>query len=153
MVAYIMYVSLLENASCKKLWIIYSISVITDVIAEIIFLGVGGLYVYYGNQPLVIIGEPVNLPLWWMFMNNAGLFPGIAITFRFRDKLKGWKNFLVLPLLPLCYLGVNSAVSMTTAFAINSGSMSWIATQIIGIITCALCICVVKGTMIVVLNK
>lgn len=152
-VGYTMYKALLDNDSTRKLWIIYGVAVLTDVIAEIVFLGVGGLYVYYGNQPLVVIGGRVNLPLWWMFMNNAGLFLGIAILYRYRDYFTGLKSLWALVILPLAYLGVNAAVAMTTAFAINDPDMPWFCTQLMGVITCVLCLLVVHGTMKLVLRR
>lgn len=152
-VGYTMYKSLLDNASTKKLWIVYGLAVLTDVIAEIVFLGVGGLYVYYGNQPLVVIGGSVNMPLWWMFMNNAGLFLGIAILYRYRDYFNGIRSLWALVILPLVYLGVNAGVAMTTAFAINDANMPWFFTQLMGVITCCLCLLVVQGTMKLVLKR
>ena len=123
------------------------------MIAEIVFLGVGGLYVYYGNQPLVVIGGSVNMPLWWMFMNNAGLFFGISILYRYRDYFNGIRSLWALVILPLTYLGVNAAVAMPTAFAINDPAMPWFWTQLMGVITCCLCLLVVQDTMKLVLKR
>lgn len=131
----------------------YGVAVLTDVMAEIVFLGVGGLYVYHGNQPLVVIGSSVNMLLWWMFMNNAGLFLGIAILYRYRDYFNVIRSLWALVILPLVYPGANAAVAMTTAFAINDTSMPWFCTQLMGVITCVLCLPVVQGTMKLVLKR
>lgn len=152
-IGYMIYDALEKGWSAKKLWNLYAFSVLCDVVVEILFLGVGGLYVYYGNQPLVIIGGDVNLPLWWMFMNNAGLFLGISIVYTYRQWFNGWRSLLVLILLPLVYVAVDAATAMPTAFAINSPDMAWLPTQLIGIATCLLCLAVVRSTMKLILKK
>lgn len=148
-VGYSFYRALEDGWSEKKLWQLLGLSWLADFFVECLMLGMGGMYVYYGNQPLQVM---FGVPLWWMFMNNAALFLGVSIVYRLREQLKGWRSIAVLAILPLVYVGSDLATAMPTSFAINS-DYSWYVTQLLGVVTCLLCVALAKGTIKIVLNK
>lgn len=64
---YILYAALLRHVSTKKLWIMLGLSGVADIVVEELLLGYGGIYTYFGNQPLVLIH---HFPWWWLFVNS-----------------------------------------------------------------------------------
>jgi hypothetical protein len=61
-----------NNCRMKTLWIWWAIMIVGDLVIEEILLPIG-IYRYYGNQPLIILG---TLPWWWLPCNSVGVFPG-----------------------------------------------------------------------------
>lgn len=147
--SYIFYAVLLREAKTKTVWIAFIISGIADIIFEEILLGYGGIYMYFGHQPLILIR---NFPCWWLFANVSALFLSVAIAYRFRDWFNGFKSLLILLLMPFCYIGGFALVGMPTIFVIN-GDFSPFVTQLGGILTCIMALIQTAGTMYLILGR
>lgn len=146
---YIIFVALRMGVKTKVLWIALGLSGLADIIIEEILLNYGGVYMYFGHQPLVLI---TKFPWWWLFANVGALFLGAAIAYRFRDWFNGWKACLLWIIVPVCYIGMWSFAAMPAAFAIQ-GNFSWLTTQLLGIVTCILALVGALATMRLVLLR
>lgn len=146
---YIFYFMLLRNFSTGKLWIGFALSGVADIIIEEILLRYGGIYRYFGHQPLVLLG---HFPWWWLFVNVSALYLGVAITYRFRDWLNGWKSVFVLGLIPLCYIGGFSFSALPTIYVIQ-GDFSPFVTNLAGVASCILALIATMGVFHFVLGR
>ena len=146
---YLLYAALLRRISTKKLWLCLALSGIADIVVEELLLDYGGIYTYYGNQPLVLFH---HFPCWWLFVNVAALFLSASIAYRFRDWLSGWRSVLILFLMPFCYIGAFSFCGMPAIFAIN-GIFSPAVIQLLGIATCIVAVIHTAGVMKIVLGR
>lgn len=90
---YILYAALLRRVKTRTLWICLILSGIADIVVEELLLGYGGIYTYYGNQPLVLIR---HFPCWRLFVNVASLFLSVTIAYRFRSWFNGWHSVFIL---------------------------------------------------------
>ncbi|KAI6762577.1 hypothetical protein HG530_008557 [Fusarium avenaceum] len=127
--------ALQRNLPTGTLWALLAFSGLLDIILEEVILTYGGIYIYYGHQPLVF-----NLfPCWWAFCNVSSIFVGISVTYRYRRWLEGWKSFLVPLILPLCYAGSQVLTALPTIYAIQANYHPLI-TQLCGVMTCTLAI-------------
>lgn len=145
----ILYAVLLRNVTTRTLWLALAIAGIADIIIEEILLGYGGIYTYFGNQPLILL---FNFPWWWLFANVSALFLSVAIAYRFRDWFNGIKSILILFLMPLCYIGAFTLAGMPAIFVIN-GDFSALVIQLGGILTCIIALIQTAGIMYLVLNR
>lgn len=146
---YILYAMLLRNAKTGTLWLGFILSGIADILFEETLLRYGGIYTYFGHQPLVLLG---NFPWWWMTTNVAALFLSISIAYRYRDWFNGWKSSLILILMPLCYIGGFSFAAMPAIFVIQ-GDFSPLVTQLGGILTVILSVVETAGIMGLILGR
>jgi hypothetical protein len=55
----------------KILWALWGAAAIWTIPVEELIINYGGCYVYYGNQPLILISK---LPWWWIPCNSIGAF-------------------------------------------------------------------------------
>ncbi|EQB56762.1 hypothetical protein CGLO_03219 [Colletotrichum gloeosporioides Cg-14] len=77
--------ALMRDIRTGKLWALLGFAGLLDIILEECMLMYGGIYTYYGHQPLVF-----NVfPCWWAFCNVSSIFVGISITYRYRHLLEG----------------------------------------------------------------
>ena len=146
---YILYAALLRRVKTRTLWICLILSGIADIVVEELLLGYGGIYTYYGNQPLVLIR---HFPCWRLFVNVASLFLSVTIAYRFRSWFNGWHSVFILLLMPFCYMGGFSFCGMPAIFAIN-GIFSPFVTQLAGVFTCIVSVIMAGATMYLVLGR
>ncbi|KAL6912517.1 hypothetical protein ACHAPO_010266 [Fusarium lateritium] len=141
--------ALMRNVRTGTLWILLGLAGFFDFILEETMLQYGGIYTYYGHQPLVLFKL---FPCWWLFCNVSGIFFGIAISYRYRAWFAGWRSVFLLPILPFCYIGPQVLAAMPTIYVVQADHDP-LTTQLCGILTC--CIAVVQtGVMMdVVLNR
>ncbi|TEA14514.1 hypothetical protein C8034_v003392 [Colletotrichum sidae] len=130
--------ALMRDVSTGTLWKGLALAGLFDIVLEECLLNYGGLYFYYGHQPLVLIAK---FPWWWLFCNVSAIFMGIAVTYRYRAWFNGWKSVFVLPILPFCYIGAWSLAAMPTVYAVQA-DYSPLVTQACGVLTC--CIALVQ---------
>lgn len=140
---YLLYAALLREVKTGTLWICMGLSGLADVILEEILLGYGGIYTYFGHQPLVLIK---NFPWWWLFSNVSALFLSVSLAYRYRDWFNGWRSVFILALMPLCYIGAFTLSGMPTIFVIQ-GDFSPLVTQLGGLLTCVIAV-IQTGAMI-----
>jgi len=131
---YLLYAVLLREVKTGTLWICLGLSGIADIIIEEILLGYGGIYTYFGHQPLVLIK---HFPWWWLFSNVSALFLSVSLAYRYREWFNGWRSVFILALMPFCYIGAFTLSGMPTIFVIQ-GDFSPLVTQLAGILTCVL---------------
>jgi hypothetical protein len=131
---YLLYAVLLRKVTTGTLWVCLALSGVADIVLEEILLGYGGIYTYFGHQPLVLIS---NFPWWWLFANVSALFLSVAIAYRYRSWFNGWKSVFILLLMPFCYIGGFTLAGMPAIFAIQ-GNFSPVVTELLGITTCVI---------------
>ncbi|KAG9194064.1 hypothetical protein G6011_04099 [Alternaria panax] len=136
------YGALMRNVSTGMLWVLLGLAAFFDVVLEECMLNYGGIYTYYGHQPLVLFKL---FPCWWAFCNVSGIFAGIALTYRYRSWFNGWKSALLLPILPFCYVGPQVLAAMPTIYVIQADHTP-LVTELCGILTC--CLAVVEAGVI-----
>jgi hypothetical protein len=146
---YVIYAVLLRNVTTRTLWIAFAISGAADIIIEETLLGYGGIYTYFGHQPLVLLSR---FPWWWLFVNVSALFFSVALAYRFRDWFNGWKSIFILALMPLCYIGGFAFAGMPAIFAIQ-GDFSPFLTQLAGVVTVIIALAQAGGIMFVILGR
>jgi len=139
---YLLYAVLLREVKTGTLWACLAISGVADIILEEILLGYGGIYTYFGHQPLVLIK---NFPWWWLFSNVSSLFLSVALAYRYRSWFDGWHSLFILGLMPFCYIGGFTLSAMPTIFAIQ-GDFSPFISEMAGIATAGISI-IQAGTM------
>ncbi|KAI9830367.1 MAG: hypothetical protein M1819_005748 [Sarea resinae] len=139
---YLLYAVLLREVKTGTLWACLAVSGVADIVLEEILLGYGGIYTYFGHQPLVLIK---NFPWWWLFSNVSALFLSVSLAFRYREWFNGIRSAWILALMPFCYIGAFTFSAMPTIFVIQ-GDFSPLVTQLGGIATCAISV-IQAGTM------
>ncbi|KAJ8114621.1 hypothetical protein OPT61_g3541 [Boeremia exigua] len=143
------YGALMRNVSTGTLWACLGVAGMADLVLEEVILNYGGIYTYFGHQPLVLFGL---FPCWWLFANVAGLFLGVAITYRYRNWFNGWKSVLLLPILPFCYVAPHTLAAMPTIYVIQADH-SPLITQMCGLLTACLALVEVGIIMDTVLER
>ncbi len=149
LLGYIFYAALMRNVKTGALWTAFALSGLADIMFEETLLRYGGIYTYFGHQPLVLLGY---FPWWWLFANVAALYLSVAIAYRFREWFNGWKSVLILALMPLCYIGGFAFSGLPTIYAIQ-GNFSPFVTQAAGILTCILALIQVVGILYLILGR
>ncbi|KAG0153112.1 hypothetical protein PDIDSM_2071 [Penicillium digitatum] len=110
---YLLYAVLLREVKTGTLWICLGLSGLADIVLEEILLGYGGIYMYFGHQPLVLINK---FPWWWLFSNVSSLFLSVTIAYRYREWFNGWRSVFILALMPFCYIGAFTLSGMPAIF-------------------------------------
>jgi hypothetical protein len=139
----------MRKATTGTLWMVFGLSGIADIMFEETLLRYGGIYTYFGHQPLVLLG---HFPWWWLFANVSALYLSVAIAYRFRDWFNGWKSVFILALMPLCYIGGFAFSGLPTIYAIQ-GNFSPFVTQLAGICTCILALIQTCGIFALILER
>jgi hypothetical protein len=145
----LLYAILLREVKTGTLWICLGLSGLADIILEEILLNYGGIYTYFGHQPLVLI---TKFPWWWLFSNVSSLFLSISLAYRYREWFNGWRSVFILALMPFCYIGAFTLSAMPTIFAIQ-GDFSPVVTQLGGILTCIISLIQTGAMMHLILNR
>jgi hypothetical protein len=146
---YIFYIALLRNVTTRGLWTVFALSGMADILIEELLLRYGGVYTYFGHQPLVLLG---HFPWWWLFVNVSALYMSVAMAYRFREWFNGWKSVFILALMPLCYIGGFAFAGLPTIYAIQ-GDFSPLVTQVAGILSCILALVQTGGVMYFILGR
>jgi hypothetical protein len=138
-----------EKKPTSWLWLTFIVAGIVDVGFEEIMLNVHGLYVYYGNQPLILL---TKFPWYYATLNGGGLFLATALAYRYRAQLSSWKALLILLLVPMCE-GANYGFTAMPAWIVVNGQYGWLATQAGGLATVLLGFAVMAGIFELVLQR
>ncbi len=77
-----------------------------------------GTYVYYGTQPLRLLG----FPLWWVPLNCTVPVAAAVIWTLLRPWLTGWRVLTVVALLPMLNAGVYAALAWPVWLTLNSAA-------------------------------
>lgn len=92
---YVMLQQAQRGLTRRQLWQGIGVFFVVDLLCELPLLHYG-LYVYYGNPPMVVLG----FPLYWLFINIGGPLMAVAVLQRAPQLFSGWR-MLVVPLLPM----------------------------------------------------
>lgn len=130
---YFTFKLLQKRPSTKQIWMILVTTAIGDLVFEEIILTLGGIYVYYGNQPLVV-GQ---LPWWWIPCNSIGVFLAAAIAYRYQKELQGLKSLAMFFITPFSTMAAYGFIAIPCWIVVN-GHYSWILTQGAGLLTVTL---------------
>lgn len=135
--------ALLAKPTAKQVWILLGITALSYTIFEEILVGAGGMYHYYGNQPMWWN----NLPLWWTPCNTLGcaLLPS-AFAYRYRAQLVGWRATAMLVVVPAGMAGAYAFIAMPSWIVVN-GDYNWFVTELAGLATWGLGIGLAAITM------
>ncbi len=120
-----------SGKATKWIWGTFFAAWIGELIIEEIIQAVGGIYIYYGNQPLILLWK---LPWWWIPCNCGGVFLAAAIAVRFKKFLQGWKAPLMFIISPISMTVSYAAVALPSWIAVNGAYSYWV-TQAAGLAT------------------
>ncbi len=127
---------LLTRPKAKHVWVFMGVTCLSYTIFEEILVGFGGIYHYYGNQPMWWH----ELPIWWTPCNAIGcaLLPA-AVAYRYQHLLKGWKASAMLLVVPAGVAAAYAIIGMPSWIVVN-GDYNWFVTELAGLSTWALAI-------------
>jgi hypothetical protein len=115
----------------KLLWGLFISSAVGDAVMEMVLLH-WNTYVYYGDQPLVLM----KFPLWWAPVNSlVDVAVAVAIV-RFEPALRGVRAVLIVPLAVGISAAVNTVAGWPSWTAINS-DIGGIGGALLGVATFA----------------
>lgn len=140
------YMAFRKGVTMKAVWIWFSAPMLLDIVAEEIMMAFG-LYIYYGNQPLILIQ---HFPLWWAPCNSMGEFVGIALLALMGDSLRGWKLLLIPILMPIMDGVGYMLVGLPPIIAMNTEGVSNLVIQLSGVATYLLTGLFVYGVSLVI---
>ena len=142
--AMLMFKALSARLTAKQVWILIGVTGVSYTIFEELMVGFGGIYHYYGNQPMWWN----ELPLWWTPCNAIGcaLLPA-AFAYRYQAQLRDWRAVAMLVVVPASVAGSYALIAMPSWVVVN-GDYPWLPTELAGLATWALGI----GLIAVILN-
>jgi hypothetical protein len=134
----------LSRPSAKQVWILLGVTALSYSIFEEFLVTSGGIYEYYGNQPMWWH----SLPLWWTPCNTIGaaLLPA-AFAYRYQALLRGWRALLMIFVVPTGVAVGYSFVAMPGWIVVN-GDYPWLPTELAGLAVWLIGI----GTVAMVMN-
>jgi hypothetical protein len=147
--AFVEFQLLKSQPKTKSLWILLGGAVVLDVVNEEFILNFSKSYVYYGNQPLILISK---LPWWWIPCNSIGVFLAAALVYRLRDQLQGWRSLAAFFITPLSVAAAYGAIALPS-FIVTNGDYPWLPTQLCGLLTLALGGMLYVGILKVILGR
>ncbi|MEY4371703.1 MAG: hypothetical protein RL219_472 [Actinomycetota bacterium] len=146
---YTIYKVFERGLSTRGIWLAFLAAGIGSIVFEEILQNLGGMYLYYGNQPLIVLWK---LPWWWMPCNAGGVFLAAAIAYRLRDSLRGWRGLAMLVITPASMGGVYGFIALPSWIVVN-GKYNWWVTQLGGVATLVLGVVCVALIIRLVLNR
>jgi hypothetical protein len=135
--------------STRAIWLAFFGACLGATVFEEILQNMGGMYVYYGNQPLIVLWK---LPWWWTPCNATGVFLAAAIAYRLRDQLRGWRGLAMFAITPAAMGAAYGFIALPSWIVLN-GDYSWWITQIGGLASIALGLVAVALIIRLVLDR
>jgi|GEM_PF-1280688 len=127
--AALMVLVLRARPTAGQVWAILGVTALSYTIFEEFLVGSGGIYHYYGNQPMWWH----NLPLWWTPCNTIGCaFLPAAFAYRYRALLRGWRAAAMLVVVPASVAGSYAFIAMPSWVVVN-GNYPWLPTELAGL--------------------
>ena len=140
------YLAFKKGVTTRMVWIWFCAPVLLDIVMEEIMMHFD-LYIYYGQQPLILIK---NFPLWWAPCNSMGEFIGVSLLALMGANLRGWKLLLIPIMMPIMDCVGYMLVGLPSIFVLNSENVSPLVTNLAGVATFALTALCVHGVALVV---
>lgn len=126
-----------KGISSRDLYLLMAGVWVLSIALETFFTAID-VYAYYGYQPLRL----VEYPLWYSPINMVyAAVPAMAMYFTI-PVLKGWKQLLIVPLIPTVYGAGIAATMWPAASALNSEAPHWLI-WVACLASMALCVIVV----------
>ncbi len=123
-----------RGVTATQLWTVFVVGAVADFILEAVLLHFD-TYIYYANQPLVLL----KFPLWWAPVNSLIGLAAASLCYLFDAKLRGWRQLLIIPIALSTSAAVNCAAGWPSWLVINT-PLPWFWTQVGGLATFALSI-------------
>jgi hypothetical protein len=120
----------------RALWLIFVSGIVGDVVLETVLLH-WNTYVYYGNQPLVLL----KFPMWWAAVNPLVDVVVVVALVRYQQALRGPRTLLIIPMAVGISTAVNAVVGLPSWTAINS-DLGGITRDLLGVGTYAIAVVV-----------
>lgn len=129
-----MLTELQKRPTASRVWALMGVTFLFYTAFEEVLLAMGGVYHYYGNQPLWWH----NLPLWWTPCNTLGaaLLPAL-FAYRYQAILKGWRAILMILVVPTGVSAGYALIAMPGWIVVN-GDYAWLPTELAGLAVWAL---------------
>lgn len=140
-IAAVSYLSYSRGITRRMIWVAFLVPIGVDIAMENLMLSYG-LYHYYGNQPLDILG---HLPLWWPPINALGVFGGVVALFLLMPHLKGWRILFIPLVMPVMDLSSYALIAYPAIVAVNIENLNPWLTQLAGLSVWAMAFLVVHG--------
>jgi hypothetical protein len=147
--SYLTYKVLEWRVSTKHLWLAFLGACLGATVFEEILQNLGGMYLYYGNQPLIVLWK---LPWWWTPCNAGGVFLAGSIAYRLRNDLTGWRAMAMFAITPASMGAVYGFIALPSWIVVNA-DYNWWVTQLGGLTTIALGLGLVTLIMKIVLQR
>ncbi|MGQ0625697.1 MAG: hypothetical protein ACT4PP_13750 [Sporichthyaceae bacterium] len=134
---------LLTRPPARQVWTLLAVTAASYTIFEELLVGAGGIYHYYGNQPMWWF----NLPLWWTPCNTLGaaLLPAL-FAYRYQAIMRGWRAVLMILVVPTCVSAGYALIAMPGWIVVNA-DYAWLPTELAGLAVWALGIAVAAMAM------
>ena len=139
------YLAFKKGVTTRMVWIWFCAPVLLDIVMEEIMMHFD-LYIYYGQQPLILIK---NFPLWWAPCNSMGEFIGVSLLALMGANLRGWKLLLIPIMMPIMDCVGYMLVGLPSIFVLNSENVSPLVTNLAGVTTFVLTGLCVYGVALV----
>jgi fermentation-respiration switch protein FrsA (DUF1100 family) len=146
---YVAYKVFELRLSTRAIWLAFGAACLGATVFEEVLQNLGGMYLYYGNQPLIVLWK---LPWWWTPCNAGGVFLAAALAYRLRDALHGWRGLAMLVITPASMGAVYGFIALPSWIVVN-GDYGWWVTQLGGLATIALGLVLVALVIRVVLDR
>lgn len=99
-----------------------------------------GLWKYYGHQPLVAGVMPIDMAI----ANMVSVILPMMVLYAIWPILHGWRQLLVLPLVPICVVGGHTAAAAPAYMLINANpNVPSLFVHLAGVVTCAFSLLIV----------
>jgi hypothetical protein len=140
------YLAFKKGVSTRGVWLWFCVPVLLDIVMEEIMMHFV-LYIYYGQQPLILIQ---HFPLWWAPCNSMGEFIGVSLLALIGANLRGWKLVLIPILMPIMDAVGYMLVGLPSIYVLNTEHVSPLVTNLAGVATYALTALCVYGVALVI---
>jgi hypothetical protein len=120
-----------RGAGSKLLWGVFISGMVGDAVMEMVLMH-WDTYVYYGDQPLVLM----KFPLWWAPVNSLiDVAVAVAIV-RYEHALRGARVVLIIPLAMAISAAINTVAGWPSWTAVNS-NIDGVGGALLGVTTFA----------------
>jgi hypothetical protein len=92
-IPYLMYGAFQKGVTPKQIWLWIGVFWVADIAVEIPAIA-SGMYTYYGDPPMKVLG----LPLYWFAINIGGPIETAVLLLAFGRTFVGWKRLALLPI-------------------------------------------------------
>ena len=129
------YLAFKKGVSTRVFWIWFCAPMLLDIVMEEAMMHYN-LYVYYGEQPLIMPG--LHFPYWWAPCNSMGELVSVSLFALMGNSLRGWKLLLIPIVMPIMDVMGYVMVGLPSIFAVMTNNLSPVTTQLAGVATYAL---------------